>query len=327
MNKLILLAALLATSAFAEIHVSAPEIKLLWSTWKSINDKVYAQSEEITRFTAFVENYVNVVTLNNENSGAKFALNQFADLTDEEFKAHFGLHQDEPIFNQVESHLDYSILALPESVDWRQKGAVTPVKNQKKCGSCWAFGATGALEGLNFLKTGKLLSFSEQQLVDCEHNSHGCSGGQSRHGFTHAAKKGIQLEDDYPYTAVEETCKYNATLAHHFNSGYKDVTPQNPSALKAAVAAQPVYVSVQADQAPFRFYKSGVVKAGCGAGTNHAVLVVGYTIDNGEEAFIVKNSWDSTWGVNGYLQISTDGKANNGAGVCGILSKPAYPIA
>jgi len=330
--RIVAFLAALGVASATDLSIHAPEMKELWSAWKSINNKTYSAVEEVKKFTVFVENFVKVATHNNQNSDVKLALNKFADLSDEEFRNHYttGLMIDEyaMLRGQLEHNtIDYSILATPDSVDWREKGAVTPVKNQASCGSCWSFSATGALEGLNFVKTGKLLSLSEQQLVDCEKQSHGCNGGLMDYAFAYTAQKGIEVEGDYPYKAVDGTCKYEASKAHKVNTGFKDVPANNVDAMKAALAVQPVSVAIQADQAAFRFYKSGVIKTGCGAGLNHGVLAVGYTSENGEEAFIVKNSWGETWGTKGYTLVSTDGKANGGAGVCGILKMASYPTA
>jgi len=137
----------------------------------------------------------------------------------------------------------------------------------------------------------------------------------------------VAIEADYPYHAVDQKCKYVASKAHKVNTGFKVVPANNVDALKAAIAVQPVSVSIEADEDSFQFYSSGVIKSGCGADLDHGVLAVGYTTVNGEEAFIVKNSWNSSWGDKGYIMLSTDKKANNGAGVCGILAMASVPTA
>jgi len=338
MNKLILLlVAIFATSAFAHLNSAAPELKFLWHTWKQINSKIYSEAEEIHRFGIFVENYLNIIKKNAENNGVKFALNKFADLTKQEWKSQNirGLlltEQDKEelrVRQELASSLsvDYSVLSVPDSVDWREKGGVTPVKDQGSCGSCWSFSSTGALEGLNFVKTGKLVPFSEQQLVDCDKVDQGCNGGLMTNAFAYTAKKGIETEEDYPYKAVGQRCKFNAKKAQKVNKSFKNVAANNADALKAALVVQPVAVAIEADEQAFQFYNSGVIKAGCGAQLDHGVLAVGYTKINGEEAFIVKNSWNSNWGDNGYVHISTDKSANNGAGVCGILAMATVPTA
>jgi len=339
MNKLVLLlVAIFALGAFASFETAAPEMKFLWHSWKQINSKVYSEAEEMKKFTVFVENYFKIVAHNAKHTGVRFALNQFADLTKAEFKSqHLNGLKVSPqkkeamrLRQQLGSNsfsIDYSVLALPASVDWRDKGAVTPVKDQGQCGSCWAFSAVGALEGFNFIKSGSLLAFSEQQLVDCEKEDQGCNGGEMENALAYTAKKGIETEELYPYKAVDQRCKYAAALAHHVNSGYKVVEANNVDALKAAIATQPVAVSIEADEDSFQFYSSGVLKAECGADLDHGVLAVGYTTVDGEEAFIVKNSWTATWGDKGYILISTDKTANDGQGVCGILADSSYPTA
>jgi len=336
MNKLVLvLVALFAVSSFAQVS-AAPEMKFLWHSWKQIYNRVYSEVEEIKRFTVFVENYFKIIKHNSEDNGFRMALNQFADLTKEEFKAQNikGLlyteadREAQRLRQELSFYpVDYSVLALPDSVDWRAKGAVTPVKDQGQCGSCWAFSSTGALEGLNFLTTGKLVAFSEQQLVDCEKQDQGCNGGLMDHAFAYTAEKGIELETDYPYKAVDQRCKFAAKKATKVNKASTDVPANNADALKTALVTQPVSVAIEADEDAFQFYSSGVIKKGCGASLDHGVLAVGYTKVKGAEAFIVKNSWNSSWGDQGYVMISTDGKANGGAGVCGILASASYPTA
>ena len=207
----------------------------------------------------------------------------------------------------------------PEEVDWREKGAVTPVKNQGSCGSCWAFSATGALEGGNFVATGKLISLSEQQLVDCDPQSDGCGGGLMTYAFEYVQGHGLCTEEDYPYHAKDEDCKDTQCESAIKIAGYEEVPEMDGAALKEAVAKAPVSVAVEADSAVFQMYKSGVVDStACGTSLNHGVLAVGYTADY----WIVKNSWGATWGDNGYIKIKYDA---TGAGICGINQMNSYP--
>ena len=234
------------------------------------------------------------------------ALNKFGDLTSTEFKALYtgGYVRDEScaVIEQKQpqnlrgsfaniDELEYELLDLPQSVDWRQEGAVTAVKNQGNCGSCWSFSTTGALEGLYFITHGNLLAFSEQQLVDCDSKDSGCNGGLPEDAFEYTANKGIETEQDYPYTTADGTCKYDASKAIKVNSGHKAVTPQSANALKAALAVQPVSIGIEADEDVFQFYSTGVISKNCGDTLDHAVLAVGYTTVGAEGAFIVKNSW------------------------------------
>merc|ERR1712072_352717 len=154
---------------------------------------------------------------------------------------------------------------LAASVDWRTKGAVTPVKNQGQCGSCWAFSTTGSVEGAMFLSTGKLQSFSEQQLVDCSKNGNmGCNGGLMDYAFKYIETSPLELEADYPYTAKDGKCSYTKSKGVGMVKGFKDVTSGSSSQLHAAVAKAPVSIAIEADQFVFQGYTGGVITSGCG---------------------------------------------------------------
>jgi len=293
----------------------------LWSTWKIQHNKFYRETEELVRFGIFVENVEKVARMNAESTTAQFGLNKFADLTSTEFSFHYAsssFYEYEVEITEVQANSN-----LPDEVDWRQKGAVTPVKDQGECGSSWAFSATGVIEGTYFIKQGKLLSFSEQQIVDCAHNAgYGCLGGWPYLTIQYSAQNGLETESDYPYNAKEGNCKFDSSKALPVTSGYKFITSKSTDLLKTALIDSPVSVLVQADEDNFRFYKSGVLTVGCGATLNHAALVVGYKKMGILEAFIVKNSWGTNWGADGYIYISTIQQLNNGQGACGILAQP-----
>jgi len=330
MNKLILLVALFAFAGFASATFRADTLSSLWSAWKVQHKKSYSVAEEAVRFGIFIENFNKIHRLNSETEGVTFAVNKFADLTATEFKqiyasgANFENHRKEVARNSLRRNLNVD--ALPDSVDWRNKGAVTPVKDQGQCGSCWAFSTTGVLEGFNYVNNGELLSFSEQQIVDCASAAgYGCQGGWPYLAVQYAAQNGLELESDYPYTAKDGTCSFDASKAHKVNSNYQFVTPKSTDQLKSALVNFPVSVLIEADQDTFQFYKSGVLATGCGANLDHAVLAVGYQKVGVLEAFIVKNSWGTSWGSDGYIFISTIQQINNGQGVCGILAQPMIP--
>jgi len=321
MNKVILLLVIVGMAAAlkADTHHN------LWSAWKTQHKKSYTAAEELTRFGIFVENIAKIARLNAENDSAKFALNHFADMTGTEFKAlhatggFYESHKKWVAANSVGS----PIRNLPDSVDWRNKGAVTPVKNQGQCGSCWTFSTTGLLEGFYFVNNGKLLSFSEQQIVDCDtEENEGCNGGWPYLAVEYAAKNGLETESDYPYTAKDGKCQYKKAKAINVANGYQFVTANSTDQLKAALVNGPVSVLVEADESSFQFYSSGVVRKGCGAELDHAVLAVGYQKNGLYEAFIVKNSWGTSWGQDGYVFIGTGSTQNKGQGVCGILAQP-----
>lgn len=211
-----------------------------------------------------------------------------------------------------------------DSVNWVTKGGVTPVKNQASCGSCWAFSSTGGMEGAHFVASGKLLSFSEQQLVSCDRLNHGCNGGSMALAFRYYKNNAAVLEADYPYTSGTgkvAACQ-SKTATDVKTSSYSMVTANNPDQLKAALDKAPVSVAIEADKIAFQSYQSGVLTgSACGTQLDHGVLAVGYGTENGTPYYLVKNSWGPTWGAAGYIKIGIE----SGAGVCGIQEQPVQP--
>jgi len=235
---------------FTQSDIPAQALTDLFNHWKLAYGKLYeSEALEAQRFAAFSANYLYILNWNaDKTQTSEVGLNQFADLTTAEFSAQISCLL--PSNNTDNEVFVPSVNALPASVDWVTTGAVTPVKNQGQCGSCWAFSTTGSLEGCNWIFNGKnLLSFSEQQLVDCStsYGNQGCNGGLMDYAFKYVEAKGIELEAQYPYTAADGKCKYVQADTKFKNTGYTDVTKNNEVALATAVAQQPVSVAVEAD--------------------------------------------------------------------------------
>jgi len=251
-------------------------------------------------------------------------VNQLTDQTDEEIKRLNGFKPEmQPKSNNT--------LVAPENVtlaalDWRTKGAVTPVKDQGHCGSCWSFSTTGSMEGAHHKATGKLISLSESNLVDCSWLNHGCHGGNVALAYLYAEKQPLELEADYPYHASSGLfeCKYDRAKGVVKVETWAEVGASDVNAFYAALQVGPVSVAVEADKPVFHAYTGGIVTdaAACGTSLDHAVLVVGYGTEAGQAFWIVKNSWTTKWGESGYIRIGVV----DGAGVCGIQTMPFQAV-
>lgn len=302
-----------------------------WREFTSFQErfsKLYSSMEEVEyRFSVFRQNLVTILTHNADLSqNFTMGVNQFTDLTQDEFRDQYtGLKAEVGSYGC--KTFSSSALNAPSSIDWRSKNAVTSVKDQGQCGSCWTFSATGAIEGAWAISKGQLVDFSEQELVDCatgiSYGSHGCSGGQMQGAFKFVIEHGQCSLASYPYTAKDGTCKSCSAVAHI--SSCSDVKPNDQVSLKAAVSQQPVAVAISADTMIFQSYSSGVItSANCYTSLNHGVLAVGYGTENGQDYWLVKNSWGTSWGNNGYVKIAKSSSTND-AGVCGIAMDPSFP--
>lgn len=331
MNKLIIaiIAALAVVGAVHYINSeqAAPvrfmqlnNIDSAWTHWKQANGKTYGTStEESYRKSVFVGSYNYVSSTNESQTSYKLAVNKFADMTKDEFRAQYlGLKQK---LSATKKNEVAAPVASSDSVDWRGS-KVTGVKDQGQCGSCWAFSTTGGLEGFYAGANGTLESFSEQQLMDCSgsYGNQSCNGGLMDDAYDYVKDRGLGLESAYPYTARDGSCRSTSTVVR-INS-YADV-PASDAGLANAVAITPVSVAIDAN--PIQFYSSGIYNNwNCGNSLDHGVLAVGYGSENGQDYWIVKNSWGASFGESGYFRLA---RRSYGVGMCGITMQASYPTA
>ena len=308
------------------------EVKAVYESWLVKHGKVYnAIGEKEKRFEIFQDNLKFIDEHNAENRPYKVGLNKFADLTNEEYRSMFvgGRLGRKPRVSRPKSDR-YAYRGgeeLPEKIDWREKGAVVSVKDQGQCGSCWAFSTVAAVEGVNQIATGELISLSEQELVECDKSyNQGCNGGLMDYAFQFIINNGgIDTEKDYPYRGRDGRCDQNRKNARVVSiDGYEDVPTNDEKSLKKAVANQPVSVAIEAGGRAFQLYQSGVFTGLCGTDLDHGVVAVGYGTEDGVDYWIVRNSWGPNWGENGYIRLEQN-VANTSTGKCGIAIEPSYP--
>ncbi|CAH0545780.1 unnamed protein product, partial [Brassicogethes aeneus] len=312
--KIILLLACLAVAVSANTQEQ-------WKSFKQTHHKSYRSLiEERLRYQIFSNNLEKIEQHNAEFEQGlityKQGVNQFADWTEEEFIAFLKLNG--PAQKVKSDEVFEAIEAAPATKDWRSLGAVTPIKDQGFCGSCWSFSATGALEGQNKIKNGKLVSLSEQNLVDCSdsYGNMGCDGGLMDFAFEYVKDHGIMAEAAYPYEEVQRKCRFNKSKVVVKSSGYVDIKRNSETDLINAVGTVgPISVGIDATS-KFQFYSSGIFNDNtCSKEIlNHGVLAVGY----GSNYIIVKNSWGSSWGEDGYIRFT------RGKNLCGIAATASY---
>jgi C1A family cysteine protease len=313
-------------AAGATIAAASPE---RFAEYKKTYTKKYESPlHEKKAYYSWLQNDKIIKETNAKGLSYKLGHNEFSDLSREEFAAQYTMAMPKSMMRGSDANVDYTlssperVASNPASVDWAQKGAVTAIKNQGQCGSCWSFSTTGSVEGAYQIATGTLKSFSEQQLVSCDKVDDGCQGGLMDNAFKYIEENGICTEESYPYksgTGNRGTCEKTCTAAATVTS-FTDVASKDENALETAVAQAPVSVAIEADKSVFQLYKSGVMNSkSCGTNLDHGVLAVGYGTQDGNDYWKVKNSWGESWGMNGFILL---GKGEN---ICGISQQPSYP--
>ncbi|XP_061351273.1 vignain-like [Gastrolobium bilobum] len=320
---------------FNEVDLASEEsLWDLYERWRSHHTVSRSLDDKHKRFNVFKANVMHVHDTNKMDKPYKLKLNKFADMTNHEFRSayagskvnHHRMFKGTPRGNGT--FMYEKVHRVPPSVDWRKKGAVTPVKDQGHCGSCWAFSTVVAVEGINQIKGNKLVSLSEQELVDCDNDENaGCNGGLMEYAFEFIKQNGgITTESSYPYTASDGSC--DASKANDpavLIDGHETVPANDEDALLKAVSNQPVSVAIDAGGSDFQFYSEGVFTGTCGTELDHGVAVVGYgTTVDGTNYWIVKNSWGPEWGEQGYIRMQRN--ISDKKGLCGIAMEASYPI-
>ncbi|KAJ3699809.1 hypothetical protein LUZ61_003514 [Rhynchospora tenuis] len=264
-------------------------VMAVFEKWMADFGRVHASdAEKLLHFDVFKTNLQYIESTNSQPGITyKLGLNKFADLTNSEFMAKYASYTPRSGPKKSTPTKYATFVSAPTSVDWRSQGAVTPIKDQGSCGSCWAFSAVAAMEGINKIRTGKLVTLSEQELVDCVTSCAGCNGGYMDYAFQWVKNNGgITNSTDYPYTGTQGTCN-SAKTAHR------------------------------------QLYSSGIFTGSCGTSLDHGVTVVGYDNSGTTHYWIVKNSWGTSWGKSGYIRMKKD--ISSTAGLCGIAIEPSYP--
>ena len=301
--------------------------------------KHYSTIQELeTRFFVFRNNFVSILAHNADfNQNFTMGVNQFTDLTPEEFKDQYigGFKSAGDLKSEVGSYgcksFSSSASGSPKSMDWRDKNVVNPVRDQGQCGSCWAFATTANAESVWAISSGELLDLSEEFLVDCASGvgyfNMGCNGGQPDSAFKYMINNGQCTESSYPYkagvTKTAGTCQTCADSPVKFSNCY-DVAPKDQISLMAAVSNQPVAIAIEADTRYFQSYSGGILdSADCGTSLDHAVEIVGYGSENGQDYWNVRNSWADSWGEQGYVRIKKTSSVND-IGICGLAAEPSF---
>jgi C1A family cysteine protease len=310
-----------------------------WKQFSNFQERFSKRYENIqeleTRFQVFRSNLRDIILHNLDfKQNFTMGINQFTDLTSQEFKDQYvngGSKQNLGSFGC--KSFSSNAAGAPVSIDWTTKGVVNPVRDQGQCGSCWAFATTANAESVWAISTGKLLDLSEEYLVDCAtgvgYFNMGCNGGQPDSAFKYMINNGQCSESSYPYkagvTKTAGTCQKCTSAGVSFSS-CSDVTPKDQVSLAAAVSISPVVIAIEADTRYFQSYSGGILDSPtCGTNLDHAVEVIGYGSENGIDYWIIRNSWSSSWGEQGYVRIKKTSSTND-IGICGVAAQPSFLV-
>lgn len=323
-TKFIIAIALISLScSFEPGHEKESYIFNKFQQFLKEHNKKYSTIEEyMARFKIFKNNYLKIENFSisaDSKATHQVGVTKFMDMTPQEFRKTY-LNLNVKLLNTImfntNDSLEFKEDTAPEALDWRQSGAVGPVKDQGSCGSCWAFSTVGNLEGLNYIKNKQFVQFSEQQLVDCDKVDEGCNGGLMENAFDYIKNAGgLEAQKDYPYKGRGAKCAFAPAKAAIKVSGFVLKNDMDEAAMKEFLATTgPLAIAINAD--PLQFYDGGIIdedSSSCDPdGLNHGVTLIGYGSENGNDYWILKNSWGSGWGENGYFRFA------RGKGTCGV---------
>jgi cathepsin F len=304
-------------SASADVHAQ-------FEYFKQKHGKTYTGDEHAKRLSIYTANLEKIKDLNKRSKTAVFGETKFADLTRDEFAASV-LSPMTAVRDESRVAPDIDVSDLPKEVDWRTKGVVTPIKNQGACGSCWAFSAIGNIEGQWALANHTLTQFSEQNLVDCDHEcmqydggkscDAGCNGGLQPNAYNYVIKAGgIDTESDYPYAGVNGQCQFKKQNIGASIKNWTMISKDEKQIAAQLNARGPL--AIAADAVEWQFYIFGIFDLPCGSSLDHGILIVGYgsgeSIIGEQDYWIIKNSWGEGWGEHGYMRL------HRGDGKCGV---------
>lgn len=304
MKSVVVLSVLLAVA----LGLSELEYQASFTDWMQLHQKSYNHDEFLSRFQIYRQNLDFVTKHNSEGHSFTVAINEFADLTAEQFASLYA-GMNVKVDTSAIQYQSTANVGVPDSLDWRTKGAVTGIKNQGQCGSCWSFSTTGSTEGCHFLSGKSLVGLSEQNLMDCSNSygNQGCNGGLMTQAMNYIIQNGgIDTEASYPYTAQDgPSCQYSVANRGATLRSYSNVQSGSEADLQVKCNIGPVSVAIDASHSSFQFYSSGVYyEPACSSSAlDHGVLAIGWGVDGGADYWLVKNSWGTSWGMQGYIEI------------------------